>query len=106
MPGQKPKPAAIGGETTLAGVRTVAGEKRQKARQCETDAAEVRYRQATMRERLLEIDEQLAWLRRVHLREGDALAGRLQKTLERERTAILSKLKPELAPSPTGRDEA
>jgi hypothetical protein len=47
--------------------------------------------QAMLRERLSQIDGQLAGLKRMQ-QKGDALAGRLTETLERERAGILAKL--------------
>jgi hypothetical protein len=46
---------------------------------------------ALLRERLVEIDGQMARLSRMHRRQGDELAGRLLKTLERERAELLEK---------------
>ena len=54
---------------------------------------------APLRARVAEIDDQLAKLSQMHRRHGDALAGRLIGTLERERAALLGKLAPELAPN-------
>ena len=49
--------------------------------------------QAALRERLTQIEEQLAGLKHVHQKKGDALAGRLAQTLELEREQLLSKLR-------------
>src|SRR4051794_40351364 len=49
--------------------------------------------QAALRERLAQVDEQLAGLKQVHQQKGDALAGRLVQTLELERAQLLSKLR-------------
>jgi hypothetical protein len=48
--------------------------------------------QAALRERLSQIDGQLAKLKRMHQQKGDAVAGRLTETLERERAEIAAKL--------------
>ena len=48
--------------------------------------------QAALRERLDQLDTQLAGLR-VQQQKGDALAGRLIETLERERSGLLAKLR-------------
>ncbi len=48
--------------------------------------------QAALRERLGQIETQLAGLKQMHQQKGDALAGRLIETLERERAAVLAKL--------------
>ena len=45
-----------------------------------------------LRERLNQIEEQLAGLKRAHQQKGDALAARLIETLERERALIFVKL--------------
>ena len=47
---------------------------------------------APLRERLGEIEARLPDLRRMHRQQGDALAGRLLGTLERERSEIMAKL--------------
>ncbi|WP_395023195.1 hypothetical protein [Dongia sp.] len=47
--------------------------------------------QASLRERLAQIEGQLASLR-AHQKKGDALAGRLVETLELERVRLLAKL--------------
>ncbi len=48
--------------------------------------------QEALRERLGQIDGQLAELKRLHQQKGDALAGRLIETMERERAELLRKL--------------
>jgi hypothetical protein len=48
--------------------------------------------QAALRERLAQVEEQLAGLKRAHQQKGDALAGRLVQTLETEKAQLLSKL--------------
>jgi hypothetical protein len=48
--------------------------------------------QAGVRERLSQIEGQLAGLKQMHQQKGDALAGRLIETLERQRTDLLVKL--------------
>jgi len=45
-----------------------------------------------LRERLGQIEEQLAGLKRMHRNHGDGLAGRLIETLERERNELLAKI--------------
>jgi hypothetical protein len=49
--------------------------------------------QAALRERLTQIEAQLAGLKQVHQKKGDALAGRLVQTLELERAQLLSKMR-------------
>jgi hypothetical protein len=76
-------------------VRATEHQARQEARQREAEAeaaAVLADPLAPLRERLGEIDEQLAKLDRMHRRQGDALAGRLIGTLERERAGILARL--------------
>ena len=48
--------------------------------------------QQALRDRLGQIDGQLDELKRLHQQKGDALAGRLIETLERERAELLRKL--------------
>ena len=48
--------------------------------------------QQALRDRLSQIDGQLDELKRLHQQKGDALAGRLTETLERERAELLLKL--------------
>lgn len=51
--------------------------------------AATRHSMDDLRERLAEIEARLPDLRRLHEQQGDALAGRLFATLERERADIL-----------------
>jgi hypothetical protein len=76
-------------------VRATERKARQEARRQEREADAALAAadpQATLRERLAQVDEQLAGLKRVHQQKGDALAGRLVQTLEIERAQLLSKL--------------
>jgi hypothetical protein len=75
--------------------RAVERKARQDARRQEREADAALAAadpQAALRERLSQIDEQLAGLKRAHQQRGDALAGRLIETLERERAQLLVKL--------------
>ncbi len=75
--------------------RAVERKARQEARRQEREADAALAKadpQAPQRERLSQIDEQLAGLRQAHQQKGDALAGRLIETLERERAQLLAKL--------------
>lgn len=73
-----------------AGARKARQEARRQER--EADAALAKSDpQAKLRERVAQIDEQLVGLKQAH-RRGDALAGRLIETLERERAQLLAKL--------------
>jgi hypothetical protein len=49
--------------------------------------------QAALQERLSQVEGQLTGLKRMHQEKGDALAGRLIETLERQRAEILAKLR-------------
>jgi hypothetical protein len=98
MPRRNPLQAAIEDAVldVIAGeVRATDRQARQVARQREAEAAAALVAAdplAPLRERLSEIDEQMAKLDRMHRRGGDQLAGRLLATLERERGEIASKL--------------
>jgi len=75
--------------------RAVERKARQAARRQEREADAALAAadpQAALRERLLQLDEQLERLKQAQ-RKGDALAGRLIETLERERSQLLAKLK-------------
>jgi hypothetical protein len=75
--------------------RTAERKVRQEARRQEREAdasLAAADPQAALRERLSQIDGQLEGLKRTHQQRGDALAGRLVETLERERAGILAKL--------------
>jgi hypothetical protein len=54
---------------------------------------------APLRERLVEIEAQIGKLRPLHLRQGDACAGRLIATLERERDDLNGRMGPAFSPS-------
>lgn len=76
--------------------RAVERKARQEARKQEREADAALAAadpQAAHRERLTQIEEQLAGLKQVHQKKGDALAGRLVQTLELERAQLLSKLR-------------
>ena len=75
--------------------RAVERKARQEARRQEREADATLAAadpQAAIRERLAQIDGQLEGLKQMHQKRGDALAGRLIETLERERAALLAKL--------------
>jgi hypothetical protein len=75
--------------------RAVERKARQAARRQEREADAALAAadpQAAQRERLLQIDEQLERLKQAQ-RKGDALAGRLIETLERERSQLMAKLR-------------
>ena len=75
--------------------RAVERKARQAARRQEREADAALAAadpQAALRERLLQIDDQLERLKQAQ-RKGDALAARLIETLERERSQLLAKLK-------------
>ena len=75
--------------------RAVDRKARQKARRQEREADAMLAAadpQAALRERLNQIEGQLAELKRLHEHKGDALAGRIIQTLERERADLRVKL--------------
>jgi hypothetical protein len=75
--------------------RAAARKARQEARRQEREADAALAAadpQAALRERLTQVEDQLAGLKRVHQQKGDALAGRLVQTLELEKAQLLSKL--------------
>ena len=77
-------------------LRAVERKARQEARRQEReadDALAAADPQAALRERLTQIEAQLAGLKQVHQEKGDALAGRLVQTLELEKAQLLSKLR-------------
>jgi hypothetical protein len=76
--------------------RAVERKARQDARRQEREADAALAAadpQAALRERLLQVEDQLAGLKQIHQQKGDALAGRLVETLERERAGLLAKLR-------------
>jgi hypothetical protein len=75
--------------------RATARKARQEARRQEREADAALAAadpKAALRERLTQVEDQLAGLKRVHQQKGDALAGRLVQTLELEKAQLLSKL--------------
>jgi hypothetical protein len=74
-----------------AAERKVRQEARRQEREADAALAAADS-QAPLRERLSQLDTQLAGLKQMHQQKGDALAGRLIETLERQRTELLAKL--------------
>jgi hypothetical protein len=74
-----------------AAERKVRQEARRQEREADSALAAADS-QAPLRERLSQVEGQLEGLKRMHQQKGDALAGRLIETLERERTTLLAKL--------------
>jgi hypothetical protein len=75
--------------------RAVDRKARQEARRQEREADAMLAAadpQAALRERLTQIEGQLSELKRLHEQKGDALAGRIVETLERERAELRVKL--------------
>ena len=74
-----------------AAERKVRQEARREEREADAALAAADS-QAPLRERLSQVEGQLAGLKRMHQQNGDALAGRLIETLERQRAELLVKL--------------
>jgi len=74
-----------------AAERKVRQEARRQEREADATLAAADP-QSALRERLIQLDAQLEGLKRTHQQKGDALAGRLVETLERERAGLLAKL--------------
>jgi hypothetical protein len=98
---RKPNPLESALQDVVRGA--IANEDRAAARKAREDARRQEREadaalaaadpQAAMRERLTQIEAQLAGLKLAHQQKGDALAGRLVQTLELERTQLLSRLR-------------